>query len=141
MNASTPPRAVDRATWRVVTIRAGIVVYWLSMFLGTHLPVQEVVDRLPASDKHLHLMSYCVLGFALPWWGWRSARPKHWRSQWHPMMLWMLIVGYAAIDEWLQIPVGRTAEWGDWLADAAGAAVGVSIGTWVRAWTGRKEAA
>lgn len=140
MSESTP-HSVDRATWRVVTIRVGIAVYWLMMFLGTHLPVQEVVEQLPASDKHLHLMSYCLLGFALPWWRWSAVWESQRRGWWHAMTLCLLIVGYAALDEWLQIPVGRTAEWGDWLADAVGAVVGVSIGTWLRGWTLRKETA
>lgn len=97
------------------------------MFLATHLPVQRVMDQLPANDKHLHFGAYVVLGFALPWWS--RERTKHWRSQWHPWLLYALVLSYAAIDELLQIPVGRTAEWGDWLADAIGAAVGIAIGS------------
>jgi VanZ family protein len=110
-----------------VTIRAGIAVYWIVMFLATHLPVQRVMEQLPASDKHLHLGAYAVLGFALPWWS-----AKHWRSRWPPVWLYGLILGYAGIDELLQIPVGRSAEWGDWLADAAGAAIGLAVANWLR---------
>jgi VanZ family protein len=101
------------------------------MFLATHLPVQRVMEQLPASDKHLHLGAYAVLGFALPWWSSGTIRKQHWRSQWHPWLLYALLLSYAAIDELLQIPVGRSAEWGDWLADAAGAAIGIAIGSFV----------
>jgi VanZ family protein len=100
------------------------------MFLATHLPVQRVMEQLPASDKHLHLGAYAVLGFALPWWS--RERAQHWRSQWHPWLLYALLLSYAAIDELLQIPVGRSAEWGDWLADAAGAAIGLAVANWLR---------
>ena len=122
---------VGRETWRLVTIRVAITVYWLTMFLATHLPVQRVMEKLPASDKHLHLGAYAVLGFALPWWSGPSNR-QHGQSQWHPVLLFLLILIYAALDELLQIPVGRSAEWGDWFADALGALVGVCAGTWMR---------
>lgn len=111
------------ATWRAVTIRAGIAVYWLAMFLATHLPVAPVVERLPTTDKHLHFGAYFGLGFILPWW---SGAPvtRHIATR-----LWLLLLTYAAIDELLQIPVGRSAEWGDWLADAAGGLVGIALAT------------
>lgn len=107
-----------RDTWRITTIRTGIAVYWLTMFLATHLPVQQVMEQLPTTDKHLHFGAYAVLGFALPWWGWAATWGLAAR-------LWMVILLYAALDELLQIPVGRSAEWGDWFADAAGALIGV----------------
>ncbi|MFO1091988.1 MAG: VanZ family protein [Planctomycetaceae bacterium] len=110
--------STKQETWRLTTIRAGIAVYWLAMFLATHLPVQRVMEQLPTTDKHLHFGAYAVLGFALPWWGLAATRGRAAR-------LWMVILLYAALDELLQIPVGRSAEWGDWFADAAGAMIGV----------------
>lgn len=120
--------SADPATWRATTIRAGIAVYWLAMFLATHLPVGPVVEQLPTSDKQLHFIAYALLGCALPWW---SAANR--RTSWRRLMrLYVLVLVYAACDELLQIPVGRSAEWGDWLADAAGSLVGVAIGSWLR---------
>ena len=120
--------SAGRTTWRITTIRAGIAVYWLAMFLATHLPVQPVVEQLPASDKHLHLIAYGLLGAALPWWT-NSSTDSDWRrTAW----LLLLLLSYAAVDELLQIPVGRSAEWGDWLADAAGASIGILAGTWLK---------
>jgi len=119
-----------------VTIRVGIAVYWLTMFLATHLPVQRVMEQLPASDKHLHLGAYAVLGFALPWWSWGTQHKPSW---WRPWLLFVLILAYAGIDELLQIPVGRSAEWGDWFADAAGGAIGISAGTCARGRATRKQ--
>jgi VanZ family protein len=46
-------------------------------------------------------------------------------------LLFVLILTYATLDELLQIPVGRSAEWGDWLADGVGAALGIAVGTFV----------
>ena len=61
----------------------------------------------------------------------RIARARNRRSLRHLLKLYALILAYAAVDEWLQIPVGRTAEWGDWLADAVGALTGLLLGTLV----------
>lgn len=123
--------SAGRETWRGVTIRAGIVVYWLAMFLATHLPVAPVVERLPTTDKHLHFGAYGVLGCVLPFWrGGRMTR----RSA---TMLWLLLLSYAAVDELLQIPVSRSAEWGDWLADAAGGVVGIGLAMLIRGRTAR----
>ncbi len=39
-----------------------------------------------------------------------------------------LCAGWGALDEWHQVLVpGRAAEFADWLADAAGGAVGVAV--------------
>jgi VanZ family protein len=43
---------------------------------------------------------------------------------------------YAAADELTQLLVGRTASVGDWLADAAGAALGLAF---FAAWPPRRE--
>jgi VanZ family protein len=43
---------------------------------------------------------------------------------------WLAIVAFAIVDELTQLLVGRTAEVADWMADAAGAAVGLIIFWW-----------
>lgn len=120
--------SVSSATWRRVTLRAGIAVYWMVMFLATHLPVEPVIERLPTSDKHLHFGAYALLGLALPWWR-AGARGARWS---HAFALYLIVLVYAGCDELLQAPVGRSPEWGDWLADAAGSLVGLGIGTWLQ---------
>ena len=53
-----------------------------------------------------------------------TAGPLGWRQL---CAVWALIVLYGAVDEVTQIPVGRNANLSDWLADAAGATVGLAI--------------
>jgi len=105
-----------------------LVGYWTALFIATHVPTLPTgVERV--SDKLLHYLAYCGLMFllcldqqirgklSLKWTGW----------------LYLAVVVYAALDELLQIPVGRTADVRDWLADAIGAACGAvlfAIGRW-----------
>ena len=45
----------------------------------------------------------------------------------HAWVTILIVLSYGAIDEALQPLVGRTADLLDWLADAAGAAIGICI--------------
>jgi VanZ family protein len=92
------------------------------MFIATHLPIQETLGEPPVPDKLAHFVIYGGLGFLLPMWtGWRS------RLTWRRSSLCLAaIVVYAVIDEVTQIPVGRSAEWLDGLADLCGAALGIA---------------
>ena len=96
------------------------VLYWLALFVATHLPAGRL-PIVPVTDKTLHFVTYAILaaGMCL------SLHLMH-RSD---AVLPVLIIGlaYGAIDEWLQIPVGRTCEIADWYADAAGVAAGVIV--------------
>lgn len=98
------------------------------MFVGTHIPMASTPDEPPVPDKLIHFVMYAVLGLLLPLWsGWDV--PLTFRR-----VLTLLggLTGYAAVDEWLQIPVGRTAEWWDWVADAGGAASGLALASLVQ---------
>jgi VanZ family protein len=47
-------------------------------------------------------------------------------GRWRKSLAFLVAVGYGALTEWLQPRIsGRTGEWGDVLADAAGALAGV----------------
>ncbi len=101
----------------------------MALFMLTHLPVVPLVI-VPAEDKTMHFLGYLILAILL----FASLRLLGRR---HPavMVLTVLLV-YAAIDELLQIPVGRHAEMGDWYADAAGAAVGAVAAAGAGRWIG-----
>ena len=81
----------------------------------------------PGADKVAHAILYGVLGF-LAWHAisrdWPASRP--WLAS--ALRLVAAIAVFAAGDEWHQqfIP-GRGAEAADWVADVAGASVGLTI--------------
>ena len=97
-----------------------LVIYWTALFIGTHMPVPSGVLR-GGSDKVIHLLAYaglaCLLGL------WRG--PEKWRSSLAVVCL------FAVIDELLQIPVGRSCELADAVADWLGAAIGSSAAWWI----------
>jgi VanZ family protein len=80
--------------------------------------------RVPYFDKLAHFGVYAVLGVLLGW-GWLRAglRPgRHW------LLLFALLLGVS--DEIRHYRMDeRQAEFGDWLADALGAATGLYIAT------------
>ena len=123
-----------RGVW---LIRGVICGYWCCMFLATHLPVERAIEQVPASDKQLHFAAYGLLGLLLPFWsqGVRSDRDASDRLRLavrRGMRLIGILWVYAIADELLQIPVGRSAEFLDWMADAIGAVFGVAVGGSVR---------
>ena len=102
-------------------VSAALVVYWIALGIGTHLPGGFVGTPL-VSDKVLHFLAYAGLSFLiamlLPLLGIRDSRVY--------LAALLVAVGYGAIDELGQIPIpGRNADVVDWLADVAGAVTGV----------------
>jgi hypothetical protein len=97
-------------------------LFWLALFVGTHIPISE--DMLPpvGGDKVLHFSAYLVLSLLLAT-AWQPAGGI--LSRRHLMIAWIAVLAYAALDEITQIPVGRDCDIKDWLADAAGAAIGI----------------
>ncbi len=100
--------------------------YWVAMCVGTHLPIPPDVVPTNVSDTWLHLGAYCGLGVLLV----GSVAVGRQVCRRDAIRLWVLAVCYGVLDELTQmIPVlGRTAEWKDLAADAAGAAAGVLAG-------------
>jgi VanZ family protein len=101
-----------------------LACYWAVLFIATHVPREMV--RLPrgVSDLVPHFIAYAVLAvlFAAA----LHVTVRQVRS-WQFCAAWMLLVASAAIDEASQPLVGRHASVWDWLADAAGAAVGIAV--------------
>lgn len=92
--------------------------YWVILFAVMHRPLPGGLG-LPAPwlDKLIHVGVYFILAALGGWHQFRMGRGRR------PGLLigWVCVYGaYAALDEWLQQFVGRTASWGDWLADVAG---------------------
>ncbi len=97
---------------------AGLVLYWVSLFILTHVPMPKSGGHF--NDKVLHLGAYGMLAFMMTWvWS-----PRH-----KKLIAWLSVVAicsvYGMTDELLQAPIpSRTADFWDWVADVVGAGCG-----------------
>ena len=103
--------------------RAALFFYAMALFMATHWPHPPPLVDVPGIDKLEHLIAYTGLGLLLA---------RHFFFRWHHpphvLALSVSVVGvFAAMDELLQIPVGRQCDWRDWLADLLGAVFGWAI--------------
>jgi VanZ family protein len=127
------------ALWFRRLSTVALVGYWLVMFTGTHWPNLKLDAYPENTDKALHLTGYAGFGFLLGlWFSTRGAeaagRPFGRAVLGLKDCLWILavIVGYSIFDEVSQIPVGRTCDFWDAVADWAGGLIGLSVFTFVR---------
>jgi VanZ family protein len=106
-------------------------LYWLVLAVATHLPVVRI-PRVAGGDKSIHFFAFAALAFLITW-----ALPNILKLRWNLLIGATIAIVYGAIDEFTQIPVGRTADVADWYADSVGAVFGVLVFavvrfTWVR---------
>lgn len=100
---------------------AALLIYWPMLFIITHLPVKIIATYLhnaKMSDYVMHYLAYLILAF---FW-WFAIRPYK-KVDWRKIPVWLslaLLAWYSAIDEWLQMYVGRSPQLHDFLADFAG---------------------
>src|SRR5690606_24976899 len=97
-----------------------LTVYWLTLFTATHIPVRDAPVQFPGADKVAHFVGYGTLGLLLSFY---VAMRRPWTMK-VALVTVLAIAAYGAIDELLQIPVGRTCELADWMFDVLGASVG-----------------
>lgn len=99
-----------------------LVVYWLLIFTGTHLP------RLPSTgidnaDKVQHFAAFLGLAFLLAW-----AIPASKKNVATKMTVAFLVAAcYGVFDELTQGLVSRSTDLYDYYADLAGALAGVVV--------------
>lgn len=95
------------------------------MLVATSIPNPPVPPGLGRFDKVVHFAMYALLA-ALLVWAWADGRP----SAIVVIATLLAVAAYGALDEWHQqfIP-GRSMELNDWLADSAGALLGVLAAT------------
>lgn len=100
-----------------------LAVYWTAIFIGTHRPPEDEPFPVDVSDKTLHYAAYAGLTFLMA--AWFSARQALTVRRLLPIIFaaWL----YGALDELTQIPVGRTCDVFDWVADAVGALTGLGM--------------
>ncbi len=120
--AASPRVVTDRSERLTVWVRVGLVVYWLALFAGTHLPAMPQVVPVSISDKLMHVLAYAGLSFLLAM-VFAERRPIALVLY---MQLLALVAIYGVVDEVLQTLVGRDCELGDWVADVIGAGVGLA---------------
>lgn len=104
--------------------RAGrlLAMYWLAMFIGTHVKLADSVDIFQIRDKVVHFAAYAGLAFLAA----AFQRSRKGEVGWLDLAaIWLLAAGYGLFDEITQTYVGRTCDPLDWLADLAGAATGL----------------
>ena len=100
-----------------------LVIYWISMYVGTHVPTLPSVIADHA-DKLIHCCAYGGLAFLLIL-AIGSRRSVTFRQL---IFVWLFVAGYGVFDEVTQPLVGRHADLVDWVADIFGAAIGLLIG-------------
>ena len=97
-----------------------LVLYWLALFVATHVPLP--LESRPAgdSDKPLHFAAYAGLTFLV------SLNRSLRRALDLRQRIWIfvLLAAFGVIDEISQIPVGRDCELADWIADVLGILAG-----------------
>jgi VanZ family protein len=117
-----------RTAKRILTVV--LTVYWLAMFVATHIPQVPQDLPMPGGDKGMHFAAYAILALIVSMrcklgaaWCWKAAA-----------QIFAVIAIYGIFDELTQIPVGRHADVLDWLADIAGTVCGLllaALGGWL----------
>lgn len=96
--------------------RIALPVYWIALIVATHYPQVRLPDEIPQSDKIVHATAFGVLAL-LFWMFLKSRRPLDAASVW---IAALVLIPYAALDEYLQQFVGRDTDLMDWIADLIG---------------------
>jgi VanZ family protein len=117
-----PGTAVQRLKRIAARARTLAIVYFLLLFLGTHVPPGSVDSTPDLSDKWLHFAGYAVLTVCVLA-GWEltvgTLQPKHYFA------VWLAGTLYGAFDEVTQTAVGRSCDVNDWMADVLGVVCGL----------------
>lgn len=120
LELSAPARGASSVLRR---LRNVLTLYWLAMFIGSHVKLRDAVHVFHIRDKVLHFVAYAGLAFLAAWY----QRFRKGSVGWLDLgAILTLVASYGVLDEITQIPVGRTADPLDWLADAAGAVAGLT---------------
>ncbi len=96
--------------------------YWVALFVATHVPLPPKTFA-HGTDKSAHFLAYAGLTLLMGTWM-CVRRPEQSRGRRYAVIVGVLSL-YAVLDELLQIPVGRSAELYDAIADWIGIAFGI----------------
>lgn len=133
--AASPLRAASLPLNRTFRSIVGwsLVLFWVGVFIGTHVPDPNMGDLPKNSDKLMHFAAYAALSFLLGVW-WAARRRMTPREY---AVVFVVTASYGILDELLQaIPVlNRSCDPADALADWCGSLIGLSaLYVFVRVW-------
>ena len=111
---------------KIITLsKFALGLFWLALFTATHIPPTTHIPMAAQwGDKVLHFSAYLLLALLLAM-VWELAGGV--LTTRHLVFAWLAILAYGAFDELSQMLVDRDCEFFDWIADATGAAVGLTI--------------
>ncbi len=103
-----------------------LAIYWPVLFIFAHTRVPKVVREADVSDKSLHFLAYLILVFLL-WFIVSDGKKVNWRKA-LPWWVFLIMVAYGIIDEWLQsYVVGRSCDAWDFLTDLTSTITGLVL--------------
>ena len=97
-----------------------LAIYWVGIFVVTHIPVPKWTRNMGMSDKTMHVVAYMLFGFLL-WFAVSFDEKANWRKL-KPWLILAIVLIYGAVDEVLQRFVGRSMDALDFASDAGGVA-------------------
>jgi len=110
-----------RKVWLVYT---PLVIYWMILFTATSLPAPDL-PKIGISDKVAHLTAFFCLAILLNLTLMYQRKSKLFYEN-ASLITLIICLFYAGVDELHQMLIpGRSAELLDWLADGAGAFLGI----------------
>lgn len=122
--SDAPHTAGERLKRIAARARTLAIAYFLLLFLGTHLPPDDLESVASLSDKWLHFGGYAVLTVCVLA-GWELTigvlQPKHYFA------VWLAGILFGAFDEITQTPIGRNCDINDWMADVLGIVCGLLV--------------
>lgn len=104
-----------------------LIVYWITLFILTTIPADNVPQLFENQDKYEHFIAYCGLAILLSLALYFQKRSILISSKAFLFAL-LFILAYGAVDELHQLFVpGRYCDFYDWLADSSGGILGIGI--------------
>ena len=118
-----------RGAWRrsAAVWLAALVVYWLTLFVGTHTRPADLPVSVLDFDKALHAGAYFVLASLLLV-AWRRTGARFGLAG--RLAIATVVLAYGVVDELTQPYFGRSCDLLDWVADALGVGLAVALDQW-----------
>ncbi len=128
-DATDAPVVPPRRCWRRTAVfwLAALAVYWLVLFIGTHLPTENVAGVATDNDKLVHTAAYAVLTTLLCI-AWRRVGGSPGLAG--RLVIAAAVLSYGAIDELSQPYFGRSCDLRDWIADGVGVTLALLLDAW-----------